>query len=125
MKGEWCFLENHPDDFHMEWVDEEGNFVYAFGNDDSCDPESFDSKADKRWARWHRLAVKLVVEAGLGGRTRDGSVLFKSEKDGKRALRIINACRKLSALADESLPLPEWAIKAQAEGWKAPKGWTP
>lgn len=33
------------------------------------------------------------------------------------------ACRLARAALKQERPLPDWAQKALAEGWKAPKGW--
>lgn len=47
---------------------------------------------------------------------------FESQSAARRALAVANAVIKSVA---SSTPWPEWAIKAKAEGWRAPKGWKP
>lgn len=37
------------------------------------------------------------------------------------ALRVVKAALR----SDGGAPMPDWAIKALAAGWKAPKGWKP
>jgi hypothetical protein len=40
----------------------------------------------------------------------------------RKALRVAKEAVRLYAA---NRPMPEWAIKAMAEGWKAPNGWKP
>src|SRR5882762_6400461 len=47
---------------------------------------------------------------------------WNTEPQAKRAKTAINAAIKS---ARSKRPLPDWAIKAIAAGWKAPKGWKP
>jgi hypothetical protein len=53
-------------------------------------------------------------------RDRDG-FWWESESAAKAALRIVKAALK----ADGGAPMPDWANKALAAGWKMPKGWKP
>jgi hypothetical protein len=55
------------------------------------------------------------------GVERDRSYYWESHAAATKALRLINVTLK----ADGGAPWPDWAIKAKAEGWKAPKGWKP
>lgn len=60
--------------------------------------------------------------AGVTVKTLGSELWWRNRKDATNALRAINAALK----ADRSAtPWPEWAVKATAAGWKAPKGWTP
>jgi len=69
--------------------------------------------------RDHVLATLTAKKTA--GVKRDGTYYWESESAATKALRLINATLK----ADDGAPWPEWAIKAKAEGWKAPKGWKP
>jgi hypothetical protein len=44
---------------------------------------------------------------------------WKTESAAKKVLSQINK------VLQSQTPWPDWALKAQAEGWKAPKGWKP
>jgi hypothetical protein len=52
-------------------------------------------------------------------RGRNGFV-FGSQSSALKALRAARA-----ALKNLGAPMPEWALKATAAGWKPPKGWKP
>lgn len=45
---------------------------------------------------------------------------FETEKKAKQALVACNL-----ALSSREVPMPDWALKAAAAGWKPPKGWKP
>ncbi len=49
-----------------------------------------------------------------------GAICFWSLKNAKKALKIARAAQK-----NVERPLPKWAIKATAEGWRPPRGWKP
>lgn len=56
------------------------------------------------------------------GHLRDSEWIWESETTAKQALRVAKAA---IAAVNDAKPMPEWALKATAEGWKAPKGWKP
>lgn len=122
MKGHWYVEENNPGEWLICWVKPDGDGGYDYyWLGESFDLDDCDTAAEKRWVRWHDLAVKLVKEAGLVHG--EGAKLeFGSKSRAERALRIVKACKKL---AEENVPWPEWALQAQAAGWKPPKGWKP
>jgi len=47
---------------------------------------------------------------------------WETKAAAMRALRAANAALKV---AQSKVPLPDWAQKALAAGWKMPKGWQP
>ena len=63
------------------------------------------------------LAHKVCIDAGADRDER--GFTWESKRKADAVLRQI-----LSATSHEK-SLPEWALKAIAEGWKAPKGWKP
>lgn len=47
---------------------------------------------------------------------------WENRSTAQKALRVAKAA---IATMNAAKPMPEWAIKATAEGWKPPKGWKP
>ena len=74
------------------------------------------------------VATIAASQASPDGRDNCG-FYWDSVSAAKRAITKINAARKADAAAQKALkagkPWPEWAVKAKAEGWRAPKGWVP
>ena len=71
---------------------------------------------------WDHITATITASKTVGVQ-RDGhnGYYWESRKDAAAALKAIKF-----ALKDKGAkPWPEWAVKATAEGWKAPKGWTP
>lgn len=54
---------------------------------------------------------------------------WNTEAQARKVLSKVKAALKADAAAQKALkagkPWPEWAVKAKAEGWRAPKGWVP
>lgn len=46
---------------------------------------------------------------------------FESERVAKQALAAANAALNMGS----DTPMPDWAVKATAAGWKSPNGWKP
>lgn len=67
---------------------------------------------------------RIVTEAARfhGGEIDNLGLFWESRARAQKAL--VSARAALKA-ARSSKPYPEWAVKALAAGWKAPKGWTP
>ena len=51
-----------------------------------------------------------------------GGFCFYSKKDAQGALR---AAKATNDSFEKNLPWSDWAIRAKAEGWKPPRGWSP
>jgi hypothetical protein len=67
------------------------------------------------------LAAEQAVKSMRDGREgQDGSFFWESRSAAAKALKVAK-----EAIKNRERPLPEWAIKALAAGWKAPKGWQP
>ena len=69
----------------------------------------------------HRVATEAANQAG-GCEIDNIGLRWESKARAQEAL--VSARAALKA-ARSSKPYPEWAIKALAAGWKAPKGWVP
>lgn len=70
----------------------------------------------------HHAAEEAVKDMKDGREGEDGPFWWSSRSGAQKALKVAKEAAKLAA---EKRPLPEWAKKALAEGWKAPKGWKP
>ncbi len=57
------------------------------------------------------------VSYTLGAQKDERAFYWDSKSEAAKALLIVNAALK------QERPLPIWAVKATAEGWKPPKGW--
>jgi hypothetical protein len=102
--------------------------AYAIGwyEDGECDAHLGQSKADGQgpepteredWEWWKASKVCIELKAPRTGHGAMQAFTFDSHRAALAALKRI----KLE-LAQER-PLPDWATKALAEGWKPPKGW--
>lgn len=70
---------------------------------------------------WEHIKATLAVAATDGVERDSNGYFWETYRGATAALRAAKA-----ALRDKSgKPLPEWAVKALAAGWKAPKGWAP
>ena len=100
-------LDMYGDEHFLAWyIPEDGDVGGSIGEVEKGQP--------------HEEICRLARENG--GKKRGGRYLWPSKKAADAALRAINA----AMLAWEAgKPLPEWALKATAEGWTPPKGWTP
>jgi len=66
--------------------------------------------------------VAYLTASKLDGVQKDYNGFFwESRSQAQAALRIVKAA--IAAGVDR--PIPDWAQKALAEGWRAPKGWKP
>lgn len=65
--------------------------------------------------------VAYMAAKETAGVDRDTGFYWDTEAKAKAALRIVRAALK----ADGGAPMPDWAIRALAAGWKMPKGWKP
>jgi hypothetical protein len=100
------YEERH--DFIVAW-DDEGYPGLCLGEDAGDELE-------------HIAASTAAESLGTHHRRVDGTFIWETKSDAMKALRAARAAVK-AAKAGKSWP--EWAVKASAEGWKPPKGWTP
>lgn len=85
--------------------------------DEYTDADLADALGDDRP---HIVACMAAAKSDGVERDRRG-YFWESHRDAATALRACNIAIK----NDGGPPWPEWATKAAAEGWKAPKGWKP
>lgn len=70
-----------------------------------------------------QVAQDAITAAGLAPeRDRNGAWVWGSKRQASAALKVANAAL---IAAESDKPLPDWAQKALAHGWKPPKGWKP
>ena len=112
-----CNDEGYVDGIRIAWFfDEEGDYGAILGEEVYTAADLLKSKVE---GREHILAT--VTASLTDGVERDErGYSWTSIKKARCALKAIKA-----ALKHDVGPWPEWAVKAQAEGWKAPKGWKP
>ncbi len=99
--------------YHIGWLcwdeeygDEEGLRLGEGGKDVGAD----------------HTAAEAAVKDMKDGREDGGAYFWESRSAAQRALKVAKEAVKAAAA---NRPLPDWAKKALAAGWKAPKGWKP
>lgn len=123
MKDKWVIEEQGYDYCIMWLLAEEQDLGAYFGDGDGPNGE-MNATAPDSWDVSHNLACKELALIGLGHRPKERNRYwtFETRAEANQALKILNGCMKR---AQDAKPWPEWAIKAQAAGWTAPKGWKP
>lgn len=73
------------------------------------------------------VAAEFIQELALDAYESGSSgIQFRSMGPAMKLLRVARARLKLAKIEwESSAPVPDWATKAIAAGWKAPKGWKP
>jgi hypothetical protein len=66
---------------------------------------------------WEHWAAQRAAFATAGVERDRNGFFWESAGEAKAAFRIVKEALK------QERPMPEWATKALAEGWKPPKGW--
>lgn len=101
--------------FRIGWYFADGGDFGAMLGEGSVPTKAPSGESD--WEHW--MASRTAAQCKP---QRDGDGFYwESKSDARKALVAINAAIKLRA----DKPMPEWAAKALAEGWKPPKGWKP
>lgn len=119
---EKCWLEvyvrdRYDDAWRIQWVFEGFGEGGTLGEDVHVDADLADCEPEERS---HVIAV--VTASKTEGVERDQHGFYwPSKAKANAALRAIKAAWKTNTGAS----WPEWAVKAQAAGWKPPKGWKP
>jgi hypothetical protein len=72
------------------------------------------SNEDGEWDHWMAQRAASVSD---GVEQDHNGFFWESKRAARSALRVINEALK------HQKPMPEWAQKALAAGWKPPKGW--
>lgn len=111
---------NDDEDMQLYWYEERGRYYIAWGDDDGpglCLGEGGPGEAGD-----HAAATDAARRIGDPYKGQLGRLEWSSESTVRKALR---AAKAAVEVWQAGVPLPDWAIKAQAEGWAPPKGWKP
>lgn len=107
-------------DMTLEWFEQGYTFFIAWSDNDgpglALGQDIKDDGSD------HFAATQAAK--GIGDPTKGilGRLEWESESSVKRALVAARAAVKAW---QDKLPMPDWALKATSEGWRAPRGWKP
>lgn len=124
-------VEMHSDrsgyGIYWEYEVEPGEWDIGGALGDALPLKELDDKTKDEDRSW--VVSNLVAsQESPSGRNRDG-FYWDTESKARKALAKVKAAIKADAAAQKALkagkPWPEWAVKAKAEGWRAPKGWMP
>ena len=120
-EGEYLAVGDDGGDFYIAWITvldddygpEEGQ---CLGESTEFDKMDRPTERDMResWIAHH--AAKNLCDS----RNRSGKFLFDTRTKALMALKEANR-----ALHADEKPWPDWAVQANAHGWKPPKGWKP
>jgi hypothetical protein len=112
--GMYLALDERAHDTQIAWYDPvEGEFGLYLANERLNNWEN-DTAIDALRGFCKNKGLELPL--------RGQEFRFDSTSVAREALRAVNARLNLDKA---NKPLPEWAKKALAEGWKPPKGWSP
>lgn len=118
MSDGWLDIAGEDHAYYIAWFfedDGEGGSL-----DDGQYTEADLAKASRE-DRQHILATLTAAKTEGWERGEYNRFTWSSLKQAKAALRAVKHALK----HDTGAPWPEWAVKAQAAGWKPPKGWKP
>lgn len=102
-------------EYYLQWfIAETGDLGGYLGQSD--DEGTGNPPHDR--AEWDGWAASHALRA-MGAKNGRWGFVWHSRKEAEAALRVAKQAMK----ADR--PMPDWAVKAAAEGWKPPKGWRP
>lgn len=104
----WLDIVEKPYCYQIAWHDEDDGAGLFLGE------EVKDAE--------HEAACAAAQIIGDPGRDAYGALFWDSLTNAKKALRAAKAAVKAS---NAKAPWPDWALRAQSEGWKPPKGWKP
>ncbi len=98
------------------WIASENDFGGTVGEGitDVPAPNPCDEQFQEEWEVW---TANQAAAKSPGVEKNNGGYFWETESQAKAALRLCKAALK------QERPLPDWAVKALAAGWKAPKGW--
>lgn len=118
--------EDYSDACYIAWVFD-GDAGGALGDPTYTQADLVKAAADPTGDDWDHVKATITASKTVGVeriRARYAHTtcyVWPNRKLANAALRAIRA-----ALKDKGdKPWPEWAVKAKAAGWTAPKGWTP
>jgi hypothetical protein len=123
-KGKLALSESYQGKWRIVWVfGEEDGGVLGQSEEDGVEPcpafrpgDGETLTAQEDWEHW--TASNAVMTLSFTHRDEIG-FFWDSDKKARKALGIAKKAMK------QERPMPEWALTALANGWKAPKNWKP
>ena len=112
MSDKVYIFSDHNSMLHLQW-NSDGENSAILGDEVYTEHDFNQASAEDRWYIAATIAVAQLKPK------RRGNFYFETMVEAEKALNVALAAKKRQG------PMPEWAIKAQAAGWKAPKGWHP
>jgi hypothetical protein len=97
-----------------EFEDDTGGMLGQDKEDGKGEPP----KDPDSWEHW--AASKAILDAFPGVERDQNGFFWPTERAAKKALQAVKAVLKANV---PERPMPDWALKALANGWKPPKGW--
>ena len=118
-EGTLALYDLDPYIYRLAWYfEDEGDFGGVLGDGKKYTERDLEkAKGEDR----ELVLAEITAQQTENVQRDDRGYFWESKKDALGALRACKAAIK----NDTGAPWPEWAIKAQAAGWKAPKGWKP
>jgi hypothetical protein len=97
--------------YRIQWELDDGDDLGAYLCQDKTDGEGEGPTERQDWA------ASRAVRTSEGVSFDDIGAWWDNQKQAQAALRVAKEALK------QDRPMPEWATKALAAGWKPPKGW--
>lgn len=122
-------IEGEPGEYYLQWyIAEEHDLAAVIGDENAT--EELLAKQPSGSGNWDFVACELEARKAAkatGAYLKSlgmysGCFLWERRSDAAAALKLIKAG---VAARKANRPMPDWAVQALANGWKAPKGWTP
>jgi hypothetical protein len=109
--------EDEEETTGLNWYEERDGYYIAWEFDDG--PGMYLGETGEPD---HEAASAAAATIGGPSKTSFGALRWESESLVKKALKAAKAALEVF---QSGIPLPDWALKAQSEGWKPPMGWKP
>ena len=113
--------------YRIQWELDDGDDLGAFfGQEKKEPPEDFSkttTKMDRDYWAAERAGFQVIKEGDPDTRGHDSTGFWWEGRS--QATKALTKVKAMMSATLSSVPWPEWAITAQANGWKPPKGWKP
>lgn len=117
--GSYLGIDEQDGAYRIAWfIPEDGEFGAYVGDRDLSEEMGSGTDEDKK-SMWEVMTADAAAKPFSCGKNSYGYE-FENEKQAKLALLAAN-----TSLLTGGAPMPEWATKAMAAGWKPPHGWKP
>lgn len=123
---------------HVSWYDEDDGEGGQVGQESSVPVATLMERSAKAKAvrnddgrgDFEYLAVELAARAWADAHpdfcvSTTRGYQFETKGSVAEFLKAMRGAAKAAHAEYDGIPWPDWAVKAQAEGWKPPKGWKP